>query len=150
MKFDDLKEVLKIFEESDLTYMEFEQDGMKVKFDKRQNEPKMPPFPPMPPKELMKMPNMTEKSEKKEEKEYDSKDIVTAPLVGLIHLNNPATSKPFVSLNQKVKKGDKLCIIEAMKVQNEIKSPKDGIIKDVLVKDGAMVEYSENLFVIGD
>ena len=51
---------------------------------------------------------------------------------------------------QKVKKGDKLCIIEAMKVMNEITADKSGEIKEILVEEGQMVEYHQKLFVIGD
>lgn len=152
MKLDELKKLIEVFENSKLTYMEYEEDGLKVKFDKRENAPKGPvfPFPSTP----MPMPGGAPAKEAKEEApqsaKVDPKDYVTSPLIGTIHLNNPASGKAFVSIGSKVKKGDKLCVIEAMKVQNEIAAPKDGTVKDILVKDGDIVEYSQNLFVLGD
>ena len=59
-------------------------------------------------------------------------------------------AKPFVSVGERVTKGQKLCIIEAMKVMNEITSPCDGILKEILVKEGQMVEFGAKLFAIGE
>ena len=57
-------------------------------------------------------------------------------------------SDPYVTVGQKVKKGDVLCIVEAMKLMNEIESEWDGEMKEILVKDGEPVEYGKPLFVI--
>ena len=146
MKFDDLKKVIKIFEESKLTYMEFEQEGMRVTLDKRDNAPSLPPFAPM--AQPCQQDIQTPKAE--EAPKAEAKDYVTSPLVGTIHLINPANNKPYVSVGTKVKKGDKLCVIEAMKVLNEIKASKDTVIADILVEEGSMVEYSQKLFALGE
>ena len=144
MNFDDLKKAIKIFENSKLTYMEFEQDGFRVTFDKRENASAPVALPPMP----QAAPVLNEV--KAEEPKAEAKDYVTSPLVGTVHLINPANNKPYVSVGAKVKKGDKLCVIEAMKVLNEIKATKDAVIADVLVKEGNMVEYSQKLFALGE
>ena len=144
MNFDDLKKAIKIFENSKLTYMEFEQDGFRVTFDKRENASAPVALPPMP----QVAPAMPEA--KAEEPKAEAKDYVTSPLVGTVHLINPANNKPYVSVGAKVKKGDKLCVIEAMKVLNEIKATKDAVIADILVKEGNMVEYSQKLFALGE
>ena len=144
MNFDDLKKAIKIFENSKLTYMEFEQDGFRVTFDKRENASAPVALPPMP----QVAPAMPEV--KAEEPKAEAKDYVTSPLVGTVHLINPANNKPYVSVGAKVKKGDKLCVIEAMKVLNEIKATKDAVIADILVKEGNMVEYSQKLFALGE
>jgi len=73
---------------------------------------------------------------------------VKSPLVGTFYRAPSPTSPPFVELGQKVKKGDVLCIIEAMKVMNEIKSDYDGIIKEILVENGKPVEFGQVLFII--
>jgi len=150
MNFDDLKKAIKIFENSKLTYMEFEQDGFKVKFDKRENEAKGAniQFAQAMPQALM--PNQVQASKTEEAPKAEAKDYVTSPLVGTVHLINPANNKPYVSVGAKVKKGDKLCVIEAMKVLNEIKATKDSVISDVLVEEGSMVEYSQKLFALGE
>jgi len=73
---------------------------------------------------------------------------VKSPLVGTFYRAPSPTSPPFVELGQKVKKGDVLCIIEAMKVMNEIKSDYDGIVKEILVENGKPVEFGQVLFII--
>lgn len=75
-------------------------------------------------------------------------NIVKAPMVGTFYTKSSPTSEPFVKIGSKVKKGDKLCIIEAMKLMNEIESEFDGEVVDILVKDDEMVEYGTPLFVI--
>ena len=79
-----------------------------------------------------------------------SPDIMTidSPMVGIIYLTPKPSSPPFVKKGQKVKKGDTICLIEAMKTFNEIKSDKDGLIKDILVKNGEAVEFGQPLFEI--
>ena len=79
-----------------------------------------------------------------------SPDIITidSPMVGIIYLTPKPSSPPFVKKGQKVKKGDTICLIEAMKTFNEIKSDKDGLIKDILVKNGEAIEFGQPLFEI--
>jgi acetyl-CoA carboxylase biotin carboxyl carrier protein len=74
---------------------------------------------------------------------------VKAPMVGTFYrAPNPGAS-PFVQVGQTVKEGDPLCIIEAMKLLNEIEADKSGVIKEILVENGEPVEYGQPLFVIG-
>ncbi len=88
---------------------------------------------------------VVEKQEEKEEAKVDGK-IITAPMVGTFYLKPDPNSAPFVEIGRKVKKGDIVCIIEAMKLMNEIESEFDGEIAEILVKDGAMVDYGKPLF----
>lgn len=71
-----------------------------------------------------------------------------SPMVGTFYRSASPTSAPFVEIGQSVKVGDTLCIIEAMKLMNEIEAEKSGIIKEILVENGQPVEYGEPLFVI--
>ena len=73
---------------------------------------------------------------------------IDSPMVGIIYITPKPSSPPFVKKGQKVKKGDTICLIEAMKTFNEIKSDKDGLIKDILVKNGEAVEFGQPLFEI--
>jgi len=74
---------------------------------------------------------------------------VKAPMVGTFYrAPNPGAS-PFVEVGQAVKEGEPLCIIEAMKLLNEIEADKAGVIKEILVENGEPVEYGQPLFVIG-
>ncbi|HOL22626.1 MAG TPA: acetyl-CoA carboxylase biotin carboxyl carrier protein, partial [bacterium] len=73
---------------------------------------------------------------------------VKAPLVGTFYRAPSPESPPFVEVGSKVKKGDTLCIVEAMKVMNEIKSDYDGTVKEILVENGKSVEYGQVLFIL--
>ena len=143
MEFEDLKKVIKIFEESNLTQLEYEKDGFRVFLDKRQNTQAVSTV-------VNQTPVNAEIPTSNINEVVDEKDFVKAPLVGTFHAAPSPSSKPFVSVGSKVKKGDKLCIIEAMKVMNEITADKSGEIKEILVEEGQMVEYNQKLFVIGD
>ncbi|MBC7203512.1 MAG: acetyl-CoA carboxylase biotin carboxyl carrier protein [Pusillimonas sp.] len=75
--------------------------------------------------------------------------VVKAPMVGTFYrAPNPGAS-PFVEVGQSVKEGEPLCIIEAMKLLNEIETDKAGVVKEILVENGEPVEYGQPLFVIG-
>ena len=73
---------------------------------------------------------------------------VTAPMVGTFYAASAPGAKPFVELGSEVKPGDVLCIIEAMKMMNQIESDKAGRVVSVLVKNGDPVEFGQTLFVI--
>lgn len=74
---------------------------------------------------------------------------IKSPMVGTFYRSSAPGAKPFVDLGQAVKAGDTVCIIEAMKLLNEIESDHDGVIKAVLVENGQPVEYGQPLFIIG-
>ena len=73
---------------------------------------------------------------------------IDSPMVGIIYLTPKPSSPPFVKKGQKIKKGDTICLIEAMKTFNEIKSDRDCTIKSVMVKNGEAVEFGQPLFEI--
>lgn len=75
--------------------------------------------------------------------------VVKSPIVGTFYNSSSPEKPPYVKVGDVVKKGDVLCIVEAMKVMNEVKSEFDGIIKDVLIEDENIVEYGQPLFIIG-
>ena len=78
----------------------------------------------------------------------DNGNVMTSPMVGTFYLKPSPNAEPYVKVGQKVKKGDVLCIIEAMKLMNEIESEYDGIVEEILVKDSESVEYGQPLFRI--
>jgi len=77
-----------------------------------------------------------------------SMQSIDSPMVGIIYLTPKPSSPPFIKSGQKIKKGDTICLIEAMKTFNEIKSDKDGVVKSILVKNGEAVEFGQPLFEI--
>jgi acetyl-CoA carboxylase biotin carboxyl carrier protein len=75
--------------------------------------------------------------------------VVKSPMVGTFYRSSAPGAKPFVEIGQSVNAGDTLCIIEAMKLLNEIEADQGGAIKSVLVENGQPVEYGQPLFLIG-
>lgn len=75
--------------------------------------------------------------------------VVKSPMVGTFYRSSSPGSPPFVEIGASVKEGDTLCIIEAMKLLNEIDADASGVIKQILVENGQPVEFSQPLFVIG-
>jgi acetyl-CoA carboxylase biotin carboxyl carrier protein len=75
--------------------------------------------------------------------------VVKSPMVGTFYRSSAPGAKPFVEIGQTVNAGDTLCIIEAMKLLNEIEADQGGVIKTVLVENGQPVEYGQPLFLIG-
>lgn len=80
--------------------------------------------------------------------EHDPKKTITSPMVGTFYRAASPTSAPFVEVGQSIQAGDTLCIIEAMKLMNEIEADRSGVVKAILVADAQPVEYGEPLFII--
>ncbi|MFP5494002.1 acetyl-CoA carboxylase biotin carboxyl carrier protein [Parvimonas sp. G1641] len=100
--------------------------------------------------------NVVEKSspvkvEKVEEQVNDIKgEWIKAPFVGTFYAAPSANEAPYVKVGQKINNGDVICILEAMKVMNEIKSNKSGTVLEIKAQNGNMVEFDEELILIGD
>lgn len=77
-------------------------------------------------------------------------NVINAPLVGIYYISSSPDSKPFINVGDRVNEGDVVCIIEAMKVFNEIKSPYSGIVKKILVSNQEIVEYEQPMIIIGE
>ena len=88
------------------------------------------------------------KNPKKEQDSNNALLSIDSPMVGIVYLTPKPSSPPFAKKGQKIKKGDTVCLIEAMKTFNEIKSDRDCIIKTVIVKNGEAVEFGQPLFEI--
>lgn len=81
-------------------------------------------------------------------KEIQEGNIVKSPMVGTFYIKPSPSAEPYVEIGKSVKKGDVLCIIEAMKLMNEIESEFEGKIAEIYIKDGETVEYGKPLFRI--
>lgn len=160
MNINEVKELIKLINDSDLAYFEYESGDSRIKMDKsltRNTES-------TPNKEASKeqktqrtyketeVEKVIKEEVKKEEKKDESKEvlgtIITSPMVGTFYESPSPDSESFVKLGDNVKKGQTLCIIEAMKLMNEIESDVSGEVIEILVKDGDMVEYGTPLFKI--
>lgn len=133
-----LKEIIKIMKESDLTEISIEQGGVKihVKQDRAQQVPVAYPVP----ISHEKVPSQVS------EETADDSTFITAPMVGVFYRAAKPDSEPYVEVGDEVKSGQVICIIEAMKIMNEITADMDCTILEILVENGKAVEYDQPLF----
>ena len=83
-----------------------------------------------------------------EEEIETSKAVVKSPIVGTAYLSPEPGAKPFISVGKKIKKGETIMIVEAMKTMNHVPSTSDGVVKKILVNDGQPVEFGQPLIVL--
>ena len=94
------------------------------------------------------IPSSTQVIKEAESTNEENYKVITSPVVGTFYSKSAPTANPYVHVGQKVKKGDVLCIIEAMKLMNEIEAECSGEIVEILAKDEEMVDYGKPLFKI--
>src|SRR6266498_2553419 len=136
---DDVKKLVQLVEKSDVTHIEWEKGPEKVVI-KRGNVAVAA---------LAPVPANAAAAPKADAKPADKPGtLVTSPFVGTFYRAPSPESPPFVEVGAKVKKGQTLCIVEAMKLMNEIESETDGIVAEILVQNATPVEFSEPLFRI--
>ena len=85
---------------------------------------------------------------KKDDSSIQNRNTVNSPMVGTFYASASPESKPFVTVGQSVKKGDTLCILEAMKMMNQVQAESDGKILEILIDNAEPVEFDQPLFVI--
>jgi acetyl-CoA carboxylase biotin carboxyl carrier protein len=142
MELEDLKELIELLKETDITEIQVEKEGTKVKIKREKFFQSLEIAP-------QKAPSAQETDIKKEiEEEAQRLITVTSPIVGTFYRSPSPEAPIFVETGLRVKRGQVLCIIEAMKLMNEIESEVDGILVKALVENGQPVEYGEPLFLI--
>ena len=140
MDYEQIKKIMKDLEESKLEELSFElPDGTKVSMKKGENRSLIA--------DQVKQ-NEEKKDVIEKNQEKMTGKIIKSPMVGTFYSKSSPDSKPYVEIGSKVKKGDVLCIVEAMKLMNEIESEYDGEIVQILVEDGEMVDYGKEMFII--
>lgn len=101
---------------------------------------------PMPVAAAAPLPAVAEALAAEEGVDFNDVTGVVSPMVGVFYAASAPAEKPFVAVGDRVKKGDVLCVIEAMKLMNEITADRDGEVVDICVQNGDMVEYGQTLF----
>ncbi len=145
--FEVIKKLVEIMREENLSQIEIKKPFFKIKLSKEilkeipKTEIKKEEI-----KEISK--EIIKEEKKKEEIKEDNIYILRSPLVGTFYRAPSPESPPYVEIGDEVKKGDILCIIEAMKIMNEIESEVDGKIIDILVENAKPVEFGQALFKI--
>ena len=156
MDLDEIKQVLEMMREHDLAEFELERDGVKLRLRKNMGQQwngAVQPLPQVtfvPPAAMPGVSNdgATPTPVLTPANEDIDLAIVKSPIVGTFYRQSEPGAKPFAEVGQTVKKGHVLCIIEAMKLMNEINAECDGEIVKVYVENGQAVHYGERLFAI--
>ena len=140
-----IEQILQLFEKSSVATMELEVDEIKIKMEKTPSlSYTQPTVNVMSPVATMNTPVV------EEVKEEVKGTWVKAPLVGTYYASSSPENAPYITVGCKVNKGDTLCLIEAMKVMNELKAPRDGVILDIVASNSMMVSYDQPLILIGE
>ncbi|MFW5996651.1 MAG: acetyl-CoA carboxylase biotin carboxyl carrier protein [Lentisphaeria bacterium] len=153
MRIDQIKEIAALMNDYDLSEFNLESEDMKLSM-KRPTSQQVQPSPPMSPPQSVSPAAFQAAAEQQggdsvageESGQEESADTINSPIVGTFY-NAPAPDEePFVKAGDVVEDETVVCIVEAMKVMNEIKAEKQGRIKRVLVENGMPVEYGQPLF----
>ena len=139
MKLDFIKQIMSEFDQSNVTKMKVEINDLKIELEKESEKVEYV-TPVEKEKEVIE--------DKQIKQEQATGTAVKSPIVGVFYSASSPESEPYVTVGKNVKKGDIVCIIEAMKVMNEIKAPCDGTVTSILVENEALVEYDQALMVI--
>lgn len=154
-----LEKILRIFDQSSLTDLTIEEEGIKISLSKKnsiiENYTSATSAPPTAlqsvPSPTNVQPTFVEKDSKAEKEISTITSIyhkIVSPIVGTFYRSPSPDSEPFVKVGSRVVPGQTVCIVEAMKVMNEIESDISGIIVEILVENGKPVEYNQTLMLI--
>ena len=99
-------------------------------------------------KKSLKGNDIIDSNEAIEEEIDDPKTVIKSPIVGTAYLSPEPGAKPFVSVGKKIKKGETLLIVEAMKTMNHVPSTADGVVKKICVEDGQPVEFGQTIIIL--
>lgn len=145
MELDEIKQLIELLKETDVTELQIEREGTKLKIRREKFLASFEAFHPS-----RQQATAAEQAQVLREETPEEKKLVTitSPIVGIFHRAPSPESSPFVEVGSPVKKGQVLCIVEAMKLMNEIESDTDGVISKILIENNQPVEYGEPLFLI--
>ena len=129
-----IKELNDYLEEFNLTEIEYTDKDVKVKVSKSRIS-----------KNTVTEIDSIEKKTIKEEASIDNSKKIASPIIGTAYLAPEPGGKKFIEVGQKIKKGDTVMIVEAMKTMNHVPSPLDGVVKEISVEDGQPVEFGQTI-----
>jgi len=141
MKEDTIRKYAELMKELELTTLEIKEEGSSIRLERSVS---MPAFLPTP------VPEQKESAEAAAASSAEDYDTITSPMIGVFYQAPAENAEPFVKKGDRIRKGETLCIIEAMKLMNEVTAERDGVIKEICVQNGDTVEFGTPLFLIGD
>jgi len=132
-----IKELNDYLEEFNLSEIEYTEKDIKVKVSKSRIS-----------KNIEALAPTNEKKIIKDEVSIDNSKKIISPIIGTAYLAPEPGGKKFIDIGQKIKKGDTVMIVEAMKTMNHVPSPLDGVVKEISVEDGQPVEFGQTIATI--
>jgi len=159
VNLEEIEALIEILEGTDISELSIEEEGLSISLKRGANQEfTVPQINNMPPEQVeQKVKKAVQNSDRstqdqsaaeKTEQQEDNKQQIEAPMVGTFYRSPAPDADPFVEVGDVVKENDILCIIEAMKLMNEIEAEVSGQIAEILVNDGESVEYGQPIFVI--
>ncbi len=143
-----VKKLIELLETSDIAEIEIHEGEESVRISRYSSAPPPVASAPVPAAAPPAAPAAAESTPAEEASEDLEGHVIRSPMVGTFYRAPSPGAKPFVTEGQQVKPGDTLCIIEAMKILNQIESDTAGTVKAILVENGQPVEYNQPLFII--
>lgn len=147
MNLRDIKTLIQLMENSSLTLLEVSENDLKIRLQRNIQNNALQSSTIQ--KEITEnINNCAEPAVAEKAVDFNRLKEIKSPMVGIFYGAGSPEAEPFVKVGSKIKKGDILCVLEAMKVMNEITAEFDGEIVDICVQNGDFVEYSQTLFKI--
>ena len=154
MNVEEIKELMTLFNESNMTEFHLSNEEFEVQFSKREEYPQVVSNAVAPVANMASpveaAPVSVSSSTETQEAPQVATDAkyITSPIVGVVYLQSSPDADPFVQVGKQITSNDTVCIVEAMKIMNEIKSDFNGEVVEVLVENGQMVDFGQKLFAI--
>ncbi|QEP44214.1 acetyl-CoA carboxylase biotin carboxyl carrier protein [Ectothiorhodospiraceae bacterium BW-2] len=141
-----IKKLIELLDDSGVAEIEIKEGEESVRICRYAQPAPIAPAPPPFAAPAALAPEST--SNRNDEVAIPTGHLITSPIVGTFYRSSSPSSKPFTEIGRQVEAGETLCIIEAMKIMNQIEADKSGVVKDILVDNGEPVEFGQPLFVI--
>lgn len=159
MNIKEIKELIKLVDDAGLEQVELEQDNIKIKLKRsadveyrqvsvQTNAPVAAPAQVAPPAAPQAPPAAAPPAQQEDAASEGNTITIKSPMIGTFYVSSSPENPPFVTPGQTIKAGDPVCIIEAMKLFNEIESEHSGTVEKVLVQDGEPVDFDQPLFLL--
>lgn len=142
MNIKDIKALASVLQQSDLTTLEYSEGDMHIKLERAVAKTTLPMF------QTLCEPAAGAPSPVEEKNDFNNMNEVKAPMVGVYYAAPAPGATPFVKVGDNVEKGQVICLIEAMKLMNDITAPVAGRIVDICALDGAVLEYGQTIMKI--
>ncbi|MGG3802971.1 acetyl-CoA carboxylase biotin carboxyl carrier protein [Metabacillus fastidiosus] len=155
LKIQEIRELIKLIDNSTIDKFTYEHDGSKIELRKRTQEAEtvvqsVTAAPPVVQERVQQAPAPVQQEEVKAEQKQEDTNLhkITSPMVGTFYSASSPEAGPYVQVGSKVQSQSVVCIVEAMKLFNEIEAEVSGEIVEILVENGQLVEYGQPLFLV--